>query len=107
MSSAPLRSRYHLVTFGCQMNEYDSGLVAGMLEGAGARPVEAPGEADLIVVNTCSVRAKADETVFRTISNYACLKKRNPLLNPKRKPKNPKKKPTKRKRFSLPRVTSC
>ena len=80
MSSAPLRSRYHLVTFGCQMNEYDSGLVAGMLEGAGARPVEAPGEADLIVVNTCSVRAKADETVFRTICNYACLKKRNPLL---------------------------
>ncbi len=80
MSSAPLRSRYHLVTFGCQMNEYDSGLVAEMLESAGARPVETPDEADLIVVNTCSVRAKADETVFRTISNYACLKKRNPLL---------------------------
>ena len=80
MSSGPLRSRYHLVTFGCQMNEYDSGLVAEMLESAGARPVETPDEADLIVVNTCSVRAKADETVFRTISNYACLKKRNPLL---------------------------
>ena len=80
MSSGPLRSRYRLVTFGCQMNEYDSGLVAEMLESAGAVPVDSPDEADLIVVNTCSVRAKADETVFRTISNYACLKKRNPLL---------------------------
>lgn len=75
-----IRNSYFLVTFGCQMNEYDSAMIAETLESAGARPVESAEEADLIVVNTCSVRAKAEESVFNLIRNYEHLKRKNPLL---------------------------
>ena len=49
----------YIRTFGCQMNEYDSLRVRRLLAPLGYRPVSTPGEADLIFLNTCSVRNKA------------------------------------------------
>src|SRR5580693_5157107 len=53
--------RYHLTTFGCQMNEHDSERMKGMLESLGYSEVGERGEADLILFNTCSIREKADD----------------------------------------------
>jgi len=72
--------RYFLETYGCQMNEYDSGLVSGMLEGLGYLATREPGEADLILVNTCSVREKAEETALDKLVSIAYHKRRNPAV---------------------------
>ncbi|HEV7163056.1 MAG TPA: tRNA (N6-isopentenyl adenosine(37)-C2)-methylthiotransferase MiaB, partial [Solirubrobacteraceae bacterium] len=53
--------RYHLTTFGCQMNEHDSERMKGMLESLGYGEASSRDEADLILFNTCSIREKADE----------------------------------------------
>ena len=53
--------RYHVTTFGCQMNEHDSERMKGMLESLGYREADARADADLILFNTCSIREKADE----------------------------------------------
>ena len=51
--------KLHLVTYGCQMNEYDSERVAGLLKDEGYELTDSPDEADLILVNTCAIREKA------------------------------------------------
>ena len=57
--------RVHLKTFGCQMNEYDSARMADVLRDCGGyEPTENPEEADLRLLNTCSVREKAQEKGF-------------------------------------------
>ena len=53
--------RFHVTTFGCQMNEHDSERMKGMLESLGYSEVPEREEADLILFNTCSIREKADE----------------------------------------------
>jgi tRNA-2-methylthio-N6-dimethylallyladenosine synthase len=53
--------RYHVTTFGCQMNEHDSERMKGMLESLGYGEAAEQDEADLILFNTCSIREKADE----------------------------------------------
>jgi tRNA-2-methylthio-N6-dimethylallyladenosine synthase len=54
--------RVHVRTFGCQMNEYDSARMADVLrESAGYEPTDEAAEADLLLLNTCSVREKAQE----------------------------------------------
>ena len=53
--------RYHVTTFGCQMNEHDSERMKGMLESLGYAEAAARDDADLILFNTCSIREKADE----------------------------------------------
>ncbi|MEI3500590.1 MAG: hypothetical protein V8Q39_03700 [Anaerovoracaceae bacterium] len=55
---------YFIQTFGCQMNEHDSEKMAGMLEEKGYLPSEERETADVIVVNTCSVRENADNRFF-------------------------------------------
>ncbi len=55
---------YHVITFGCQMNERDSETIAGMLEELGYSYAEDPGSADAVVLNTCSVRENADNRFF-------------------------------------------
>jgi tRNA-2-methylthio-N6-dimethylallyladenosine synthase len=52
--------RYHLTTFGCQMNEHDSERIKGMLDSIGYAEADTRGEADLILFNTCSIRETAD-----------------------------------------------
>ena len=56
--------RYAVETFGCQMNVHDSERMAGLLERAGYEPAASAEEADLVVLNTCSVRERAEEKLF-------------------------------------------
>ena len=68
-------------TFGCQMNEYDSAKIAGLLEASdGMTGADTPEEADLIVFNTCSVREKAQEKVFADLGLLKRLKRERPEL---------------------------
>ncbi|MCX6553341.1 MAG: tRNA (N6-isopentenyl adenosine(37)-C2)-methylthiotransferase MiaB [Acidobacteria bacterium] len=62
-----MAKRYLIETFGCQMNFHDSERMAGLLEAAGYEPAAAPAEADVIVLNTCTVREKAEDKVFSRI----------------------------------------
>jgi tRNA-2-methylthio-N6-dimethylallyladenosine synthase len=70
--------RYHLTTFGCQMNEHDSERMKGMLESLGY--IEAPerGEADLILFNTCSIRETADSRFIAHLGEAKRLKGERP-----------------------------
>lgn len=66
--------RYHLITFGCQMNEHDSEIMAGILENIGFEAVADLSEADLIVINTCAVRKKPEEKVGGLLGKLKPLK---------------------------------
>jgi tRNA-2-methylthio-N6-dimethylallyladenosine synthase len=71
--------RVYLKTFGCQMNEYDSARMADVLrESGGYEPTENPEEADLLLLNTCSVREKAQEKVFSQLGRWRDLKAARP-----------------------------
>ena len=72
--------RYHLATYGCQMNEYDSAMIAQMLARFGAVSVSSPENADVIIGNTCSVREKAEETAIARIFQFKPVKQANPDL---------------------------
>jgi tRNA-2-methylthio-N6-dimethylallyladenosine synthase len=68
-------------TFGCQMNEYDSGKMADVLAGAeGVIKTDNVEDADIILFNTCSVREKAQEKVFHDLGRVRHLKKEKPGL---------------------------
>ncbi|MDD5205858.1 MAG: tRNA (N6-isopentenyl adenosine(37)-C2)-methylthiotransferase MiaB, partial [Desulfobacterales bacterium] len=56
-----MNHHFHIITMGCQMNEYDSDLVAQLLLNMGYHPTSDPLEADLILINTCAVRARAEQ----------------------------------------------
>ena len=73
-----MAKRYFIKTFGCQMNVNDSEKMAGLLEGMGYEKAETPEEADVIIVNTCSVRAKPDNKAYSFIGNLKRIKKKNP-----------------------------
>src|SRR6201996_44733 len=70
--------RYHVTTFGCQMNEHDSERMKGMLESLGYAEAPEAGDADLILFNTCSIREKADERFIAHLHQAAALKRRDP-----------------------------
>ncbi|MGB5104182.1 MAG: tRNA (N6-isopentenyl adenosine(37)-C2)-methylthiotransferase MiaB [Steroidobacteraceae bacterium] len=71
--------RVHVTTFGCQMNEYDSARMADVLrESGGYEPTDQPAEADLLLLNTCSVREKAQEKVFSLLGRWRELKLARP-----------------------------
>lgn len=72
--------RYHLVTFGCQMNKSDSERIATLLEGIGYAPAACAEEADFILINTCSVRQTAEDRVYGVADNFGRLKLKNPKL---------------------------
>ncbi|HEX9208348.1 MAG TPA: tRNA (N6-isopentenyl adenosine(37)-C2)-methylthiotransferase MiaB [Steroidobacteraceae bacterium] len=73
--------RVYLKTFGCQMNEYDSARMADVLrEAGGYEPTEVPEEADLLLLNTCSVREKAQEKVFSLLGRWRDLKAARPQV---------------------------
>jgi tRNA-2-methylthio-N6-dimethylallyladenosine synthase len=74
-------SKLYIRTFGCQMNEYDSGRMADVLrETHGMEPTADPAAADVILFNTCSVREKAQEKVFTDLGRVRQLKQANPRL---------------------------
>jgi tRNA-2-methylthio-N6-dimethylallyladenosine synthase len=71
--------RYFIKTFGCQMNEYDSARIGDVLRAeAGLAPTDDPAEADVLLMNTCSVREKAQEKVFSLLGEWRRLKARRP-----------------------------
>ncbi len=73
--------KLYIKTFGCQMNEYDSGKMADVLRSAhGMQPTENPAEADVILFNTCSVREKAQEKVFTDLGRVKPYKQANPRV---------------------------
>ena len=70
--------RYHLTTFGCQMNEHDSERMKGMLESLGYREAPERGDADLILFNTCSIRETADSRFLTHLGEAKRLKRERP-----------------------------
>jgi tRNA-2-methylthio-N6-dimethylallyladenosine synthase len=73
--------KFHIKTFGCQMNEYDSDKMADVLRAhAGMEQTDKPEEADVILFNTCSIREKAEEKVFSDLGRVRPLKLANPDL---------------------------
>jgi tRNA-2-methylthio-N6-dimethylallyladenosine synthase len=66
--------RFFVRTFGCQMNEHDSGRAAGLLESMGYRPAASEDEADLVLLNTCAVRENADNKLYGTLGHLKSLK---------------------------------
>jgi tRNA-2-methylthio-N6-dimethylallyladenosine synthase len=70
--------RYHLTTFGCQMNEHDSERMKGMLESLGYSEAPERAEADLILFNTCSIRETADSRFITHLGEAKRLKRERP-----------------------------
>lgn len=71
--------RVHVRTYGCQMNEYDSARMADVLHAdGGLEPTDDPEAADVLLVNTCSVREKAQEKVFSLLGEWRDIKRRRP-----------------------------
>ena len=73
-------SKLHLITYGCQMNEYDSERVAGLLKQERYELTDRPEDADLILLNTCSIREKAEDKVFSQLGALRHLKRERPDL---------------------------
>jgi tRNA-2-methylthio-N6-dimethylallyladenosine synthase len=74
-----MAGRYHIKTFGCQMNEYDSARMADVLRAAlGLQGTDDPAEADLLLMNTCSVREKAQDKVYSLLGEWRQLKLQRP-----------------------------
>ncbi|MGM0664051.1 MAG: tRNA (N6-isopentenyl adenosine(37)-C2)-methylthiotransferase MiaB [Thermodesulfobacteriota bacterium] len=70
--------RYAVLTMGCQMNEYDSEYAQRCLDRAGFRPAPAPQDADFVLINTCSVREKAEQKAMSTLGRMISIKRRKP-----------------------------
>ena len=76
-----MSKKVFIKTFGCQMNEYDSGKMVDLLHAAqGYEPTDNVDDADLILFNTCSVREKAQEKVFSDLGRVKHLKKKGVLI---------------------------
>jgi tRNA-2-methylthio-N6-dimethylallyladenosine synthase len=74
-----MSGRYFIKTFGCQMNEYDSARMADALHAAcGLTATDDPAQADILLMNTCSVREKAQEKVFSLLGEWRMLKAQRP-----------------------------
>lgn len=73
-----MSKNYHIITYGCQMNEHDSENIAGMLEALDYSHTPDPEEADVVVMNTCSVREHADKRFFGMLGQFKKQKKNNP-----------------------------
>ena len=73
-------AKLHLITYGCQMNEYDSERVAGLLREHRYELTEHEAEADVILVNTCAIREKAEDKVFSKLGQLGRMKADRPGL---------------------------
>ena len=70
--------RYHVTTFGCQMNAHDSERIKGMLEELGLGEAVSQDEADVLVFNTCTIREKPDQRFAAHLAQARALKERDP-----------------------------
>jgi tRNA-2-methylthio-N6-dimethylallyladenosine synthase len=79
--NSPARGKLHIKTHGCQMNEYDSAKMADVLaDQHGLELTDDEAEADVILVNTCSIREKAEDKVFSLVGRWKHLKKDKPVI---------------------------
>jgi tRNA-2-methylthio-N6-dimethylallyladenosine synthase len=77
--SRPSTARYYIKTYGCQMNEYDSARMGDVLAASsGMQATDNPAEADILLVNTCSVREKAESKVFSLLGEWKQIKDLRP-----------------------------
>jgi tRNA-2-methylthio-N6-dimethylallyladenosine synthase len=72
--------RYHVTTFGCQMNAHDSERIKGMLESLGIGEATAPEQADVLVFNTCTIREKPDTRLAAYLGDAGARKRQDPDL---------------------------
>ena len=75
-----LDKKFHLISYGCQMNFADSEVVASILESIGYSNTNRIENSDLILLNTCSIREKAEQTIRKKLSSIDHLKKKNRTL---------------------------
>mgnify|MGYP001813785828 FL=1 len=74
-----MSKKLYIRTMGCQMNEYDSDKMADVLRVShGYELTNTPEDADLLLVNTCSIREKAQEKVFSELGRWRAIKEKNP-----------------------------
>ncbi len=79
-TSIPSPRRFYVETWGCQMNELDSQRMTGQLMQQGILPTREPKEADIILLNSCSVREKAAQKAYSRLGEYRLLKRDRPHL---------------------------
>jgi len=72
--------KFHIETWGCQMNDHDGEKLSGLLSAEGFKAVEAAEDADLVLLNTCSIREKAVHKVYSELGRLREEKQRRPLL---------------------------
>jgi len=74
------KNTYYIETYGCQMNEHDSEKMSALLDEIGMAEVFAPEEAEVIILNTCAIRKKAEHKVYSALGRLKALKVRNPHI---------------------------
>ena len=67
--TAAAQATYYIRTFGCQMNEHDSERMAGMLEREGYAQASGPGDASVVLFNTCCIRENADQRLYGNLGH--------------------------------------
>ncbi len=72
--------RYYTATYGCQMNEHDSEVLAGMLEQIGFQKADSEDDCDLLIINTCAVREKAEQKILSKIGALKSYKEQKPNM---------------------------
>ena len=72
----PMKS-FHIITFGCQMNEHDSERMSGILQSQGLVPAATVDDAEMVILNTCSIREKAEQKFYSELGRLAHLKGRD------------------------------
>src|SRR2546428_12293944 len=72
--------QYFIESYGCQMNEYDSSFIETVLDTARYTPAESLGDADLVLLNTCAIRDKAEARVLGRLGELLPLKDRKPVV---------------------------
>ena len=77
---ASFKKRFYIESYGCAMNFADSEVVASILNGEGYGATKMPEEADLLLLNTCSIREKAEMTVRKRLTEFRSLKRKKPGL---------------------------
>ena len=76
-----MKKQLFIKTFGCQMNEYDTGKIVDVIDNnQSISLVDSPETADLIILNTCSIREKAEVKVYSDLGRYRKLKENNPNI---------------------------
>lgn len=80
MDLKPITKKLYIETYGCQMNVSDSEIVGSIMKGIGYEQNDTPEDADVIFINTCSIRDNAEKRVKKRLQEIRAMKKRNPKL---------------------------